>query len=193
MKIQFRQVLFALVVAAAAPASRGDVAFVTNFEFYEAQQQTPVWCWAACIQMILNHSDVTWSQPDIVAAVKGYPKYEAGSDREIVGFLNSWGFDYDGRRWQARCLSFPGAPRPDWVVNELKEDRPIILSYQTGPSMKHVVILHKAEFGVDRMGQLWVTRFEIFDPYTAQNEVVDAAAFARATASHFFVAVRKLR
>ncbi len=169
----------------------GDVALATDFLGVEATQKTPVWCWAACIQMVLNYHGVQWQQEDVVLAVKGYLARETASNAEIVGFLNQAGFDYDGDRWASRCAFYQGAPNPTWLIDELLADRPLIVSYQTGPNSGHVVILFAAEYQPTPQGPI-IRSVQIYDPFTNENRIVPGTVVATQTTGHWFVDVRKI-
>lgn len=184
--------IIAISVLSLTQSSRAEIAYADGFEFFKARQKTPVWCWAACIQMMLNYKSVEWRQEDIVTAVKGYLKSETASDGEIAQFLNQWGFDYDGAPWASRCAYYRGAPRPDWLVSELAQDRPLIVSYQTGPRMGHVVVLHQVDFTPTDFGPV-VNSVRIYDPFTDAHYSVNPQGVLQTTTAHWFVDVRKRR
>ncbi len=183
-------VLVFLSLAAVLPDARADVAYAEGFQFFSARQKTPVWCWAACIQMMLNYKGIHWSQEDVVAAVKGYTAVRTASDQEIYHFLNQWGFDYDGQTWASRCAYYRGAPMPAWLIGELAADRPLIVSYNTGPGSAHVVVLHRANFTRTPLGPR-IDSVVIFDPLTGANYTVAPQAVLHTTTGHWFVDVHK--
>ena len=71
-----------------------------------ALQQTEVWCWAASIETVFRTAGVSWSQKDIVTAVKGFPAFSTANAGEMSLFLNGFGFDYDGSTWKGESEYF---------------------------------------------------------------------------------------
>lgn len=132
------------VLSALAPTTNAEPIGISGFSKYARKQLTPVWCWAAVLQTLLNYRGIQWTQPDIVAAIKGHVTIETASDLEISKFLNSWGFNYNGMTWQSRSLFSVGSPSPELSVSEFRNQRPIVLKFRVSPNMDHVVIAYVA-------------------------------------------------
>jgi hypothetical protein len=110
-----------------------------------AEQQASQWCWAACIQMILNYYGVSISQYDIVRRSYGRDPYGrlpnwAGSYDIITANLNNWGIDRNGTRYIVRASMGRGMPDPATLVDELANQRPVLLGYATGLWSGHAVV-----------------------------------------------------
>ncbi|MDP1926949.1 MAG: papain-like cysteine protease family protein [Thiobacillus sp.] len=146
-KLTRRSVLIAgigAMLSALAPVANAEPIGISGFSKYARKQLTPVWCWAAVLQTLLNYRGIQWTQPDIVAAIKGHVTIETASDHEISKFLNSWGFNYNGMPWKSRSLYSVGSPSPELSVSEFSNQRPIVLKFRVSPNMDHVVIAYVA-------------------------------------------------
>jgi hypothetical protein len=168
----------------------GREVFVTGFEEKEARQKTPVWCWAACIQMVYAAQDVSLSQEQIVTAIKGRLVAEAGSNREIVDALNAVGFTQEGNFYSSVSVFHPGAPYIPGLIKELEEDRPLIVSYVSGPNSSHVVIIYRAKYQQTPLGPV-ITSVTLFDPYTGGSQVVAGVGVASTVTGTWYASVKK--
>jgi hypothetical protein len=146
-KLSRRSVLIAgigAMLSVLVPTVNAEPIGISGFSQYAHKQLTPVWCWAAVLQTLLNYRGIQWTQPDIVAAIKGHVTIETASDPEISTFLNSWGFNYNGVPWQSRSVFSVGSPLPELTVSEFRNQRPIVLKFRASPNMDHVVIAYVA-------------------------------------------------
>jgi len=164
------------------PVSRiasGQGVEVTGFPKFAARQQTQVWCWAACIQMILNYNSVNWSQPQVVENTKGYVAFQTATAQEITNFFPRWRFEYNGRNWRGDCIYEPGPPNSSMMLRVLSMNRPLIV----GVNRQHVVILYKATYSggsgqrlpggvIPQTGNEIITSVTIFDPWTGTDRVI---------------------
>ncbi|MGD9667837.1 MAG: papain-like cysteine protease family protein [Hyphomicrobiaceae bacterium] len=133
------------------------------------KQQTPVWCWAAAIEMVLASGKVMWSQVDIVNRVKGFPKLETASSGEITQMLNSWNFDYNGKIWRSKAKYYQGALPASVLIHELKNQWPVIVTYSTGPASGHAVVVYAA---LTSATSPEIKLIYYFDPFTGKKETV---------------------
>ncbi len=149
-----------------------------GFESYSAFQATPVWCWAACIEMIANSlkKERITSQPEIVTRAFGVPVITAAPSLEfMVGSMkqvwipNAKGYDFrlDGKISSSKDPVFqkPSA-FGDLLRAELKEKRAVILAVNNS----HVVVC----YGVDLQKENNVTRvikLYVMDPWPATGQV----------------------
>ena len=150
-----RNVLFAGVGAMLTvfvPVANAVPVGISGFKKHARKQLTPVWCWAAVIQTLLDYRGIEWSQPEIVAAMKGHVTIETANDYEMSAFLNSWGFTHAGIPWQSSAKFSKGSPSPELTVAELRDKRPIILKLRLSPDMDHVVVADVANV-LDGPGQ----------------------------------------
>lgn len=169
------------------------------FDFVAASQQTPVWCWAASAQMILNYYGIPVTQPEIVSRIFGGPVVTTASDQVISAALNGWGFNLQGRPVTITSWFAAGPPAPPVLVNELSQGHPILLTFQSGPNTGHVVVITAASyFGTPQGPQIvnMVIRDPFPTPVNVQNlgrvEIGGAAlgTFIQTVRSHWIVRVQ---
>lgn len=60
------------------------------FKEYVARQEEDCWCWAACVQMVLNYQGVDVDQEDLVRRAKGYRVNEGGTAYDIQRAADGW-------------------------------------------------------------------------------------------------------
>lgn len=160
---------------------------VDKVAFYQVTeaQKTPFWCWAATIAMSLNAQGIKWHQEDVVAATKGQIKNETATAQEMTAFLNSWNhIDYDGLPWAVQSSHFAGAAPVSVILNSLNSGRPLIVTYRSGPTTEHAVLLYGANMLNDDT-KLHSVYF--FDPYTGKKDAALASAFIKNTTNSWDV------
>lgn len=168
--------------------------------YYAAAQNNSQWCWAASIQMVLNGYGVNINQEQIVARSYGSDPYGnlpnwPGSYQIIHRNLNNWGLDNYGYRYQVSAVFGQGAPRPDQLINELANGRPVIIGYTTGGSVGHAVVVTAASFVPTPNGPM-IQTIIVRDPFPTQANIQNngrieypAAALAGNIQGYWFVRV----
>lgn len=190
MKSLTKYFLISIALFSYATFGQEIVVKVKNFEANEAVQKTPLWCWAACAEMALKSGGADISQETIVNAIKGRLVVQGASNAEITAALNAVGFNKDSSFWRAQAITHRGAPVPSWVISELRANRPIIVSYPTGPYSSHVVMMHKATYINTPIGPA-IGSVVIFDPYTGRDSTVDGRMVPFQTLDCWYVKVTR--
>jgi len=191
MKVQMKICLLVLaIITSSALASREAQAqfFVVESvadRLVTAKQGTPVWCWAATIEMALRSQGVSWTQQDIVNRVKGFPKNETATAGEMTAFLNSWNFDYDGRPWRSQARHYTGVLPANVLINEVNNQRPVIVTYRIGPGSEHAVVV----YGVLKPPGKKIHSIYYFDPLTGKKDVLLPGQFAASVTNSWAVKV----
>jgi hypothetical protein len=134
-----------------------------------ATQRQPMWCWAACIQMIFELHGVGVSQEMIVHRSFGFDMWgqlpnKPGGFQHMTESLNHFGIDYHGRSYMAMAALYPGPPPSNVLLRELQENRPLLFSYQSRPTMNHAVLCTAAGV-VYRDGQPHIETLVVRDPW----------------------------
>jgi hypothetical protein len=167
-----------------------------------AEQINTQWCWAACIQMVLNYYGVNISQYDIVRRTYGRDPYgrlpNAAANYELItANLNNWGIDRNGIRYVVRASIGYGAPDPASLVDELNNQRPVLLGYALGTLTGHAVVATAAGFsgGTDypRLQSVVVRdprRTSLATPYRGRQEY--DTSLLRATSVYWYIRVQRL-
>jgi hypothetical protein len=174
----------------------------SSFNNVYAEQENSQWCWAACIQMILNYYGVNVSQYDIVQRTYGSDPYGylpnwAGSYEVITANLNNWGIDRNGVRYVVRAEVGYGTPYPEDLVDELGSQHPVLMGYSTGAVTGHAVVATGAGlYGSADAPQLHsiVVRDPrentLTTPYRGRREY--EAAALRAVSVYWYIRVQRL-
>jgi hypothetical protein len=129
---------------------------IEGFSEFKAEQQAPVWCWAACIQMMLKQHGIEWNQKDIASEVKGRAHdIEAATAEEITKALSglrpttpSGTVSINGG-WSADCLYFPvvnNVGLENVITRSIAVQRPLIMSFRAGSGVQHVVLVFKVAY-----------------------------------------------
>jgi hypothetical protein len=141
-----------------------------SFNKVYAHQQNSMWCWAACIEMVLKHKGINISQRQFAAHTcgvnaNGIPyNCPAGFDA-ITEHLNAcWGNQY-----YEYCIDAPmqqGAPDLFDLYNQLYNDNPIIVTYrENNARIGHAVVITGIE-GYFWGNNIYVTKVFIRDPWS---------------------------
>lgn len=105
-----------------------------------AEQHSPAWIWAANIQMILNYHGARVSQEDIIK--KSFKLTNPYADlpvwsksfRSVTSSLNGWNIRYNNSKYILHLKYFEGSPSSQLLLDELKNNNPVILFDSTEKS-----------------------------------------------------------
>lgn len=174
---RFRGIVLAVGVVAlllvATPVS-ADVAQVGNGAYVAglptetladvvARQRAPNWCWAACIQMVLNYHQVPVEQEEVVERIYGGEVDAPANLPQILHALNGWAVEEDGQQVRVMATSFGLTPQV--VLRDLGERRPLIAGLVDGYGNGHAVVLTAVYYVVDGYGQPHFTYAVVRDPW----------------------------
>lgn len=111
------------------------------FDYVRSEQQQDMWCWAACVEMVIRFYGIAVEQRQIVRRVYGVPANQPADDRTISASLNGWGFDMQHRRVSVRSSVLSGTPAPWILLRELAKGCPILLTFNPGVAVGHAVVV----------------------------------------------------
>lgn len=123
-----------------------------EFEFFTAPQTDGLqrqsnWCWAACVQMVLNYRGVPVTQEQVVQRIfAGAVPNVPGQPNQILTALSGWAFTGNGQPVVLR--SSPFAFDGSEIVRDLAERWPIVVGVNMGSS-GHAFVLTAVTYGVD--------------------------------------------
>ena len=89
------------------------------------RQRMANWCWAACIQMVLNYHGLYVDQQDIVERVFGSAVDRPANGQQIMGALSGWAPDTRGRRSSIYADAYH--LDAETVINDLDKKWPLIV------------------------------------------------------------------
>ncbi|MBK6730881.1 MAG: C39 family peptidase [Bacteroidetes bacterium] len=117
-----------------------------NFNYYASSQRNSNWCWAASLQMIFNYYGINITQEQIVERSYGSDPYGnlpnwTGNFEVITANLNNWNVDNNGRQYEVYATLNFGAPTPSYLIEELANQHPVLIGYQSSPNSGHAVVI----------------------------------------------------
>jgi hypothetical protein len=138
-----------------------------DFKSHYAAQQDPMWCWAASTQMVLDYQGVKVPQNEIVMRVKGALSGAPGSVPDMIHAANGL-FTTAAGQVVVSGQYVLGAPLPNVLYNQMKNKRPVILTYITpGSGVGHAIVVTGVDAAVVA-GQIMVSSIFVFDPFSYQ-------------------------
>jgi len=174
---------------------------IRSISFRPAAQRNSQWCWAASIQMVLNHWGIGIDQADIVARSYGtdprgrLPDWN-GSAELITANLNNWSVDRSGRVYTVAAEVGVGPPDPRRLMQELDQGNPVIVGYKTSPSTGHAVVITAAGYSRLADGRPIVLSYVVRDPWPSQQNInsmgrqeYSAQEFLSSVTYHWYVRV----
>jgi hypothetical protein len=124
-----------------------------EFEFFAApstdgHQRQSNWCWAACVQMVLNYRGIPVTQEQVVQRVFGgaVPNLP-GQPSQILQALSGWAFTRNGQR--VMISSSPVVFNGSDIVRDLAERWPIIVGVRMAGNAQHALVLTAVTYQVD--------------------------------------------
>jgi hypothetical protein len=141
-----------------------------NFQFYSVtgRQRSMNWCWAACVQMVLNYDGLFVSQEDIVMRCFGTLVDRTGGDREMFTALSGWGYNRYGGVSTIYANSFP--TNANEIQAFLAANKPLIVGLnQPNSTIGHAYVLTAMNYSVsyDYYGNatIWPDKIVLRDPW----------------------------
>jgi hypothetical protein len=166
-----------------------------SFNFVYAEQKNTKWCWAACIQMILNYYGVEITQSQVVYRTFGantggnLPNW-AGDIYSIHANLNNWNIDNSGKKYVVSAACYRGAPNKDWLIEELSNGYPVFIGYNTG-SGGHAVLITACTY-LFKNGQSEIQTLTVRDPWPGNNIMIyNGYDLASKIQAHWYIRVTK--
>ena len=174
-----------------------------RFNNVYARQSNSMWCWAACLEMVLKHNGVNISQSEFAKHTCGVNRYGIPNNCPasfdiITEYLNMpWGDSTDQYSLTAP-LNY-GTPELIDMYDELNSGSPVIVAIRNRNStIGHAVLITGIE-GFFYGNLIYVTKFIIRDPwpsiegYFSQGrvEIVNATAFMDSMSAYWFPALQR--
>lgn len=157
-------------------------------------QRKHFWCWAACIEMVLEYEGVSIDQDAIVERSYGRNPYTGeipnwvGTYPIIGANLNNMNFDYDGDPYIVRAEFRWGPPNLIELRQSMHHDIPIIVA-----TIKHAMVVIKVGYIYELFGNKNVQTITVFDPWPGKGDIeYNAGYFANIIRAHWNVFVDEL-
>ncbi|MDX1908854.1 MAG: papain-like cysteine protease family protein [Bacteroidia bacterium] len=140
-----------------------------EFEYYAAaqtggRQRSENWCWAACIQMVLNYHGVQVSQEQIVARIYGGLTDQPGTLDQMQQALSGWAPNVNGR--YSMIYSQAGFTSVNEITQNLAYKWPIIVGLRSpGSGIGHAYVLTAIYYSLDMYGNTVPDKVVLRDPW----------------------------
>ncbi len=146
------------------------------------RQQASNWCWAACIQMVLNYHGLYVNQQEIVQRVFGQTVDRPGSGEMILAALSGWAHDMRGGTSRVFSTAHPDKVTPEKVLRDLEYRWPLIAGLRGAPggnSTGHAYVVTAAYYTLDMYGRPQILRVVVRDPWPTNpsRQEMDAREF----------------
>lgn len=144
---------------------------IPDFEFQKSvlpltagKQRRQYWCWAACIQMILNYHGLFITQEQIVHYVFGSQVNTPATNATILRALTGWRPDTRGRT--STILATSKDVNAQAIVEDLNLRWPLLVALRNRayPQIGHTCVLTAAYYGLDRFGNPIINQVLLRDP-----------------------------
>jgi hypothetical protein len=141
--------LFAFVLALGSGTAAAQIPPPVNIPITNRLQETPVWCWAAVVQQLVQQkTGALLPQCAIVAVGNGHPPgaccafphpscVVTGSFNQIQQLIGYYGGSYSVMTPPANAMT---------LYNTLASGRPVVFEIGAGPGITHVVVVRGMRF-----------------------------------------------
>ena len=173
MKIIARTLLLAVVLFSTASAKFIGIP-EEEFRPHYREQQTSMWCWAASAEMVLSYQGIALQQGAIVERIRGAQLNAGASPREMIQSTNGVFTTKENRSAVVSGQYVVGNPDHTVLFTQLQHKRPVILTYQNGPTSGHAVVLTGIEVSLTGAPGLpgsmsgpnvTISGIHVFDPF----------------------------
>lgn len=142
------------------------VACVNDYmEYCHHHQYKDNWCWAACVQMVLDYYGIDVTQPRIVERAYGDDYDFTANKNDIIGALNGWrvgGYTV--------CASYERYKNAKTLIDAIASGRPLIIGLNENyTSTGHAYVLTHIFFTNDYNGNMTPTRVVVLNPYNSED------------------------
>lgn len=150
--------------------------------------------------MIFNYYGVDISQEQVVS--KSYGKDGSGqlpnrtaNEEIITANLNNWKIGNDGQNYIVEAKLNHGPPTPSYLIEELVNERPVLIGYRTGPTAGHTVLITACSYYPTANGPV-IRSIIVRDPWPSEENLKTAGrieysgiSLANLIQSHWYVKV----
>ena len=141
----------------------------SEIQYIASTQRCENWCWATCIQMVLNYHGLYVQQEQIVQKVYGLPlPCNTGNAQHIMNALSGWAPDTRGGFSQ--IYSQYGVYSGSDIVDQLSRKWPIIVGLrQEG----HAYVLTAIYYSVDQLNNPIIDKVVLRDPWPSNPSRIE--------------------
>lgn len=141
----------------------GSISVASVNEYFEScfhRQYKDNWCWAACVQMVLDYYGLSVSQSRIVERAYGDEYNFTANKNDIIRAINGW--YVNGYTVRARYERYKNAKT---LIDAVASGRPLIIGLnEQYTSSGHAYVLTHIFFTKDYNGNMTPTRVVVINP-----------------------------
>lgn len=139
----------------------------------QGRQRQQNWCWAACVQMVLNFHGLYVSQEQVVERIFGRQVNEPATNSQILEALSGWAPDFRGRSSLIRATTYVW---DEAVIDDLAHEWPLIVGLDNKDGTGHAYVLtaiefHNVRYVTDYQQSFWRGRWERIPVYAVRPEI----------------------
>lgn len=141
-----------------------------QFQFFAApefagRQRQANWCWAACIQMVLNYHGLYVTQEQIVSRIYGWQVDRPGTLEQVLYALSGWAPDVRGRF--SSIVASPYIMSGSDIVQDLAYRWPLIVGLRgkRPGDIGHAYVLTAVYYSVDPYNRPLFDKVVLRDPW----------------------------
>ncbi len=140
------------------------------------RQRMQNWCWAACIQMVLNYHGLYVDQSQIVSRVFGQAVDQPANGQQILAALSGWAPDSRGRRSAIYADTYN--LDASTVINDLDHKWPLIvgLSGRRGNATGHAYVMTAVYYSMGPDGTPSIEGVVLRDPFPGYQSRIEMGA-----------------
>jgi Papain-like cysteine protease AvrRpt2 len=165
------------------PLPREQTVYVSGFNGVGAEQQRPDWCWAAAINMVLDHAGISASQREIVRTI--FPDYErrgyaSATQGRILDALNRFVYDRTGATRRLYPVALQANQWNNYqFITTIDAGYPVIAGMKKSTDgFGHIVVVHEVSFRQFDQYQAGISEVSFYDPYDGSTDTLSGREFA---------------
>ncbi len=159
--------------------------------FRAQPQEASNWCWAASIQSIFLTNGLEVTQGKIVTAAYGSPVNRTAPGFEgTLNILNGLTVSADASVWEITASAVNTFPNANWLYNELRNNRPVMIWYNDNIS-NHSIVINGGTYAKDGYGGIYWQQISAYDPWQKRNMTISAENIPRYVYGSFVIALKK--
>ena len=158
------------------------------------RQRSMNWCWAACIQMVLNYQGVPVTQEQIVERTFGARIDAPGQPIQVLANLNTWGITADGRTFVVGAESVSAIPAVAAVqlIRDLDAEQPLIIGISGYGGTGHACVVTAVQYHSGATGSTVLDAITLRDPWPGHPSRIDIP-WAQVTGINFLARIRVVK
>lgn len=135
-----------------------------EMELFSSLQRSQNWCWAACVQTVLNFHGLYVTQEQVVLKIYGTLVDQPAGQQQIMNALSGWAPNSQGRISQIYCQT--GVTGINDIVNNLAYKWPLIVGLRNPQGgIGHAYVLSAIYFSNDQFNNIIPDKVVLRDPW----------------------------